>query len=211
MSPPADQSQEKWQRLYETYRGELLRFLRRAFPRLRDEAEDVLQQVFAEALRNNPDERNLRNWLYSAVRHRALDRLRRWERRAFNQLAQSQQASSSTSSGREEETALAQNSPGPRTHILEAERRTRQGMLLSQVLEEFVRWCEERPGRLRIKEAYERSLRGQRPAEIAQAMQVRREQVYEWHRQARNWVYERIRRADVDRTVFRTLHQVRPD
>ncbi len=209
MSPPEDQAQQKWQRRFESYHAELLRFLRRAFPRLRDEAKDVLQDVFAEALQRNPEGENLRSWLYTAVRHRALDRLRRWERRAFEQLALSQ--GSSSGSSRSSDTAPAAKAPGPSTQALEAERRGRQGILLSQVLEEFVRWCEKRPGRLRIKEAYERALRGEPPARIAQAMQVPREQIYEWLRQARSWVYQRIRHEDVEGSVFLTLHRVKPD
>ena len=192
----------------EPYRPELLSYLRRAFPRLGAEAEDVLQQVFLELWQRWPEAsqwpgEQLRRWLYRAVRHRALDQLRGWERRAFERLCRQ------TDHGQASDDRYhpAQPSPGPRTAALEAERRARQGVLLSQILEEFVRWCERHPGRARIKEAYERALRGQRPGEIAVAMRMPPQRVYDLLHQARQWVYQRLQQADVHRSVFLTLQR----
>ncbi len=197
----------KHENLLEDYRKPLLKFLECGFPRLKDEVEDLVQRVFAEALECGFDKKldavQLRRWLYTTVRRRAIDYLRKWERRAFIQLAQKQ--SHSDLSGAVEEEGGA----GPQTQALEEERRQRQGVLLSQVLQEFVRWCESSPRRILLKEAYERALRGQSASQIAQAMQVSSQQVYQWCSDARCWIYDRIIQKDIDRTVFLTWHRAR--
>jgi DNA-directed RNA polymerase specialized sigma24 family protein len=78
-------------------------------------------------------------------------------------------------------------------------------VLLSQVLKEYCRHCEERPERLKQKEVYERALRGQRPAEIAQAMDITRNSVDQHLHRARKWIMERVRQADVHHSVFSSL------
>jgi len=81
---------------------------------------------------------------------------------------------------------------------------------LSQVLTEFCRRCEARPEMLKQKEIYERSLRGQKPAAIAAALGIERGTVDVHLKRARDWIRERVRQADVDRSLFLTLHRRKP-
>jgi len=203
---------------FTAHRAALCRWLQQAFPRLRDEAEDILQNALAETLRRVRAEGfypevGWVGYLRVVARHRAIDRLRSWERRLFWQLAGSSRSdlssrSSGSSSG---DASLADGTAGPATQLAEKERRSRQGLLLSHVLQQFCHWCERRPDRLAIKEAYERSLRGQKPAEIAAAMGLSADEVYGLLNRARQWVLQRIRQADVDRSVFLTLHRRKPE
>jgi len=101
----------------------------------------------------------------------------------------------------------ADKRPSPSAELAEHQRRTRQGLMLSDVLAAFCRWCEGRPEGLKMKEAYERSLRGERPADIAAAMGMSRAGVDTSLSRARQWVLQRVRQADVDQSVFLTLHR----
>lgn len=192
----------------------LRRWLTQAFRRLGDEADDILQEAVTETVRRLRTEgfRPQVGWigyLRTVARHRAIDRLRSWEFRLFQRLgtggAADEADPSAGSAGDRAEPA--EQRPGPPTQLLEAERRSRQGLLLSEVLEEFSRWCESRPNRLAIKEAYERSLRGQPPAAIAAGLGLAPGEVYTLLNRAREWVFQRVRQADVDRSVFLTLHR----
>jgi len=90
--------------------------------------------------------------------------------------------------------------------VLESERRLRQGLLLSDILREFVSLCEQLPtGHLR-KTIYERALRGEKPLAIAGALALNRNSVDQHLKRARDWILDRIQRKDVDRSVFRTLY-----
>jgi len=200
-----------------THRNHLRRFLQHGFRRLADEADDILQDVFAETVRRVRAERfcpriGWVGWLRMVARHRAIDRLRQLERRVLERLASGgrPEIAGRTSGARPGDDHPADQAPGPKTQLAEAERRRRQGILLSNVLEQFCRWCEGSGRRLPMKEAYERSLRGQQPAEIATAMGISANEVYNLLNRARHWVFERIRQADVDRSVFLTLHRRKP-
>jgi|GEM_PF-822205 RNA polymerase sigma factor (sigma-70 family) len=199
-----------WNGLRETLR----RYLVRAFPRLQDEAEDILQEAFLHAMeRLRAGESNAvgdwPSWFRTVVRNRAIDRLRKWERRAFRQLSQQKNSRSSSRSSSSRETCSSTDpsdpTPSPATQTIEKERRTRQGLLLSDVLAAFCRYCEANPTRLPMKEAYERVLRGQSPKQIAQAMALKPEEVHQLIYRARHWMLDRIRQTDVDRSVFMTL------
>ena len=61
------------------------------------------------------------------------------------------------------------------------------------------------------KEVYERALRGQKPAEIAEAMRLSRGNVDVHLKRARDWILERARQSDVHGTVFQTLHRRKPE
>lgn len=189
-------------------------WLRHVFPRLRDEAEDILQDAITETLHRVRTEgfRPQAGWyayLRWLAKQRALDRLRCCERRVFHRLSLGSPAEDSDCATAREDWrhGPVDPRPVPSQSLEEAERRGRQGLLLSNVLQQFCHWCESRPERGRIKEAYERSLRGQPPAQIATAMGLAPAEVYTLLNQARNWVVERIRQTDVDRSVFLTLHR----
>lgn len=202
---------------FTTHRAALRRWLQQAFGRLRDRADDILQDAFAETLCRVRSQAfcppiGWVGYLRLVARNRAIDQLRSWERCLFRQLVAGSlsEASSRSSQPSASDPGPSDKTPGPNTQLAEKERRGRQGLLLSQVLEQFCRWCESRPDRLAVKEAYERSLRGQQPGEIAAAMQVTAEEVYGLLNRARQWVFQRIRQADVDRSVFLTLHRRKP-
>ena len=193
----------------------LREYLVRAFPRLASEVEDLLQEVFLEAIQRcraegMPAVVDWRGWCRTAVRHRAIDRLRMWERWAFRQLSGQKTSSQSDSfdSSRPSDSSSSEpvdTSPGPATRVGEKQRRTRQGILLSEVLAAFCRFCEAKPVRLKMKEAYERALRGQTPEQIAAAMHLPPTEVHQLLYRARQWILERIRQADVEQSVFITL------
>ncbi len=200
-------------RVLEHCRPRFLDYIIRGFPRLAGEAEDLLQQAWLEARRRVVDEgfrpqTGWESWLRALIRSRAIDRLRALERQVFLSWQARTSDVSANLPGNEPRSPL----PSPSREVVEQERRQRQGLLLSEVLAEFCRWCEAKPagsgqaGRLALKEAYERSLHGQSPADIAAAMGVPRETVYQWLHQARQWVYRRISDKDIDRSVFLTLY-----
>ncbi|MGQ9574613.1 MAG: sigma-70 family RNA polymerase sigma factor [Thermoguttaceae bacterium] len=203
---------------FEAHRAALRRYLQQAFFRLRDQADDFLQEAVKQTLDRIRAEAFCPQvgwiaWLRRGARNRAVDFLRSWERRLFRQLPW---ASPPEASGLSSGTGCGERGPleagaGPESRLAEAERRGRQGLLLSQVLEEFVRWCEARPERLAIKEAYERSIRGQKPAEIAAAMEISADRVSQLLNRGRERVFKRVGRADVDHSVFVTLHRRKPD
>lgn len=204
-----------FQTLWKQWEEKLREYLVRAFPRLASETDDILQEVFLEAFQRSQADglspvEDWWAWCRTAVRHRAIDRLRQWERRAFRQLSGQKTSSQSDSfdSSRPSESSSREpvdSSPGPATQAAEKQRRTRQGLLLSEVLVDFCRFCEAKPARLKMKEAYERALHGQRPEQIAAAMELPPAEVHQLLYRARQWILERIRQADVDRSVFVTL------
>ncbi|WP_347243998.1 sigma-70 family RNA polymerase sigma factor [Thermogutta sp.] len=188
-------------------RKELERFARAAFPRLAHDVDDLLQEIWLElqakvASADFQAPKNCESWLRMLVRSRAIDRLRSMERRILYSLTNKKDLDSETP----ERNEPIDTGPSPATYAIEQERRRRQGLLLSDVLVEFCRWCEKRPQRLGIKEAYERSLHGQSPAQIAEAMGVSPESVHQWLHQAREWVRQRVTERDVERSVFLTLY-----
>ena len=199
--------------VYQSALGSLQDWLVRSFPRLRNDAEDILQSAYLELIQRvriqgvSPGT----NWetaLRQLARQRAIDRLRSVEYRIFRQMTGGTDEDTETG---EDMPQVSENvegrMPPPVAEVATRERRTRQGLLLSNVLEEFCSWCESVPSRLVIREAYERSLRGQKPAEIAEAMGLPAVQVHSLLHQAREWVYERVKKHDVNRSVFLTLHR----
>lgn len=193
--------------VFQTLRIPLRRFIVSAFPRLADDAEDILHNVWLEAYKKATEEGFIpkggwEKWLWMLTRSRAIDCLRSIERSIFIGWGKSRDESEHSSNFNEP----ADGGSSPSEHVLERERRYRQGLLLSEVLNEFCRWCEKKPQRLAIKEAYERALHGQNAGEIAQAMGAHPDSVYQWLHQAREWIRTRLGQKDVDRSVFLTLY-----
>ncbi len=191
-------------------RERLERFLVSRFPRLRSSADDVIQDVLLELLQSQEtpkDAEDREQWfrfLCQRIRWRAIDRLRQIERHALFSLAQ-RGASDGGSSKRSDSDDPADGGAGPAVVALEAERRGRQVLLLSDVLREFTRWCESRTGGFRMKELYERRLRGQSPSTIMEAMQISRAAYDQSLKRARTWILERVKQQDVHRSVFQTV------
>jgi len=198
-----------WSEYYRQFHEQLCQFLRRGFPRLADQVEDIVQTVLAEALSKQPSQawtpEQLAGWLRVAAKHRALDLLRAAERRLLVRLSQLGRQDSQQSAWEP-----ADQRPSPSSQFAQQQRRGRQALLLSEVLQEFCRWCEGRPDGPKMKQIYERSLRGQKPQQIAAAVGVTRASVDTTLSRARQWVLRRVRQADVDRSVFLTLHRCAP-
>ena len=200
---------ELWSEYYGQFHDQLCQFLECSFPRLADQVEDIVQTVLAEALSKPPSQsltaQQLAVWLRVAARHRALDLLRAAECRLLVRLSQLGRQDSEQSAWEP-----ADQRPSPSSQLAQQQRRGRQGLLLSEVLQEFCRWCEGRPDGLKMKQIYERSLRGQKPQQIAAAMGATRASVDTTLSRARQWVLRRVRQADVHRSVFLTLHRCAP-
>lgn len=189
-------------------REELRISLRRKFPRLDDSAvDDIVQAAYVETAERRrhgfqPDS----NWLAYLrwlVARRAVDRLRERERELLRHWSEA-------SSMPADPAVIAARGLPPDSALAEGERRVRQGLTLSDVLQEFCRHHESRSGAQTQKQVYERALRGQMPKEIADAMGLDRNNVDQHLKRAREWILNRIQAADVDRTVFLTLHRRLP-
>lgn len=202
-SPTPDSSPRDYQELF----ARLGEYLRQRFARLdADTVEDIVQwtlsEFWQEAGQRPPD--NPWAYLRRMASNNAIDWIRRQERIRFEQLSRqgvsgdiSRQASPAAEVTGRERTPLSQ--------VLEEERRKRQGLLLSEVLQQFTADCQRRPEGGKMKEAYERSVRGQAPDEIAAAMGISKSQVYLLTSRARRWVLRRLQAQDVNRSVFATL------
>lgn len=214
----------------------LCAYIAHSFPRLRDWAEDLVQAVLQEVLegarRASPggvaflirafeheaalwrsqgvgEEQCWLRYLRRRVKWRAIDWLRQAEHRALVVLGN--EDGSDTDQPQADLSDSRQLSPS--AYHEEAGRRREQVLLLSDVLREFTDWCEEpgRRGGATMKELYERRVRGQGPSQIAAAMGLTRNTMDQTLKRAREWIMERIRRLDVDQSVFRTIFRGRAD
>ncbi len=185
--------------------------LHRKFPRLDDSTCADLAQVAAKETLHKIRDENFQpkkdwwTWLLWLASHRALDYLRQFEIVAFESLA----------AGRGESNTSVWQPPDPGSPpsqvLAEAERRGRQGLTLSEILAEFCRWRESLPDGYKMKEIYERSLRGQKTADIAVATGELPGTVDVTITRARKWILARTRQADVHRSIFLTLHRRKPE
>jgi len=184
-------------------KGAIIAACVQAFPQLQADAEDLFHEVLLEGLEKARTEsfvpgQGWAAWLRWMIRNRALDRLRVRERELFSSWTQRQ--------GTCWQPEVPDPSPLPSSLVAERERRKRQGLLLSQVLAEFTRWCEARADGFRMKTIYERRVRGESPEAIARDLGISRNTVDVMVKRAREWIYGRICQVDVDYTVFQTLH-----
>ncbi|RMG40350.1 MAG: sigma-70 family RNA polymerase sigma factor [Planctomycetota bacterium] len=191
-------------------RQRLHRFIVVRFPRLAGMADDLIQDALIETLQSGSspkDSSDPKKWfshLCQLIRWRALDRLRRIERQALVSLSQA--GGHDGSSGHQSrDAALEDDAVAPSERLGEAERRQRQVLLLSDVLREFTQWCESRSSGFRMKEIYERRLRGQAPGTILEQMQLSRAAFDQSLKRARNWIFERVKQQDVHHSVFQTI------
>jgi RNA polymerase sigma factor (sigma-70 family) len=177
--------------------------LGRAFPRLANDAEDLVQhavlQAFQDVRRNQfRPEKGWHVWVWAVAVNRARDRLRRIELKLFKRLSTAVDSS-------DEDRLPPGPSPSPSAAVVEKERRDRQGKMLSDILQEWCRHCEETAEGLMHKQSFERLLRGQKYEEIAAALGVPRNTLYQWRNRAYQWILERVRQTDVNRSVFMTM------
>lgn len=181
----------------------LYAFLRSRYPRLQSDHDDIIQDVrlgVLKRLSNEPGFEPTCRWstyLIRAVINATNRVLRNYERTWFITLA-------------DEDDVAADSHPDPANILIEAERRERQTLLLSDILREYVTQCEEGSRHVQ-KEVYERRWRGQSPSQIAKEMRLKEDNVNQNVNRARNWVRERIQQADVAQSVFLTLLNLRRD
>lgn len=191
-------------------RQRLERFVASRFPRLRNSSDDLIQDVLLEVLQSTEtpqDPTSTEQWfafLCRRLRWRAIDRLRELERQALSSLA-SGSSGDSSSSQRSSGANPTATGPAPPLAAMEAERRHRQVLLLSDVLREFTRWCESRSNGFRMKELYERRLRDQSPSAIMEAMGMTRAAFDQTLKRARDWILNRVKQHDVHHSVFQTI------
>lgn len=204
-------AEDEFTAVYRDQFEELCKVLHRKFERLDDAAcADLVQLATMETLgkirrENFQPEKDWRSWLLWLSANRARDYLRQVvEVASLDALAANDDGSCLG-------WQLADAGSPPSQVLAEAERRGRQGLTLSQILAEFSRWCESRSDGHKMKEFYERSLRGQKAADIAASKNVPRGTVKVTLNRARDWVLDRIRQADVHRSVFATLHRRKPE
>jgi hypothetical protein len=171
--------------------------------------EALLQTL--DKVRKEPfrPEKGWQAWLYSVARNRARDRLRRVELKLFEDLSSHE----SSSSG--EGWQPSDRGASPSQRAVEGERRSRQGKMLSDILQEWCRHCETSAEGLLHKEFFERLLRGQDYEAIKTVMNDRfsklgkpgisKNTLYQWRKRAHQWILERVRQTDVNRSVFQTM------
>lgn len=181
--------------------------------------EDAVAEAHGEALEKcrsgfQPKSDWWTYWRWLADK-RALDRVRKIEREKTVSIA----TLSEDSSGAEWEPA---DRDGPPDQIAmareevsrevdrERKRNVRKRKMLSEILKEFTSECEKNK-RLSQKQAYERLLRGQKADQIAIAMTIERNHVYQLIRRSREWLSERIRQKDVHESVFNTFRAIEAD
>ena len=92
----------------------------------------------------------------------------------------------------------------------EINRRGRQQLLLSDILQEYIQRCQQQNMQAQ-REIYERRLRGQDAKLIESAMVVPRGSIDKHLQRARDWVNERMQQADVERSVFQTFLRPKRD
>ena len=189
-------------------------YLKRLFPRLKDAPiADLVQDAYLRLEQRKKDGEvivNERAWVRRKSKFLALTYMKgmvepswlgaRGEAQVPKTLRDWLAREGKRQQRREDELA-------PGRLVVDIERRGRQEKMLSNVLEEFCRLCEQE-GWAKKKEAYERALRGQKSREIVEAMKVPKAKVDKYLWEARQWILDRIRKADVHKSVFETLHQL---
>ncbi|GBD36680.1 hypothetical protein HRbin36_01807 [bacterium HR36] len=206
---------------------ELALYVRQLFPRLKEEAEDIVQAVLAQVCAALQEKTSDHRWpamqrrlqiylnqgmdwdtawrcyLRRLARWRAMDLLRCQEGRALVILSTYPNTDATSPP-----VEFPGDVPAPDEIVIEAERRERQVRWLSDIFRSFVEWCEHHANRsgLLTKEVYERRVRGQKADDIVQALHLSsRNHVDQIVKRARSWILEQIRKFDVHESVFITL------
>ncbi|MDC0176259.1 sigma-70 family RNA polymerase sigma factor [Planctomycetaceae bacterium] len=194
--------------VYEEKFDELCRHLDRKFQRFdRATCEDLAQRVYLETLKkirhdDFQPENGWWNWLRWLASKRALDYLRLFEREAMESLSPPGEDSSRGG------WQPAVHNITPSDNLAQAERRGRQVTLMSDVFQEFCRHCETKDQESPQKEAYERTLRGQKPVKISEAMGISRSHVDVLVKRARDWFHKRIDQVDGNDSALNTLRRL---
>lgn len=187
------------------YAPKMLGYLRKCFPRLDDaDREDAVQTVLVKMLASNADIVPTDAYLRQAAKNSALDILKQRERGWFKSLgsevAKKELASLSPLEADMQDADIA----------AEINRRGRQKLLLSDILQEYAQRCELQNMQTQ-REIYERKLRGQEVKIIESSMDVTRASIDKHLQRARDWISNRMQQADVEKSVFQTFLRPKRD
>ncbi len=206
--------------LYEReHKSDLEKTIRGKYPWLEDRGllEDILQEaaiVFWQNYQRRVDIKNWGGYLYKFALNASVHAYRLLVR-AEAQLKEEELGQRIPLDEVEDKKALP-----PDEEAIRQERRDRKKRMFGDVLREFVRYCEttkaeveEKLARRRMKEVYERFLRGEDPKSIAGSMGIDRNYVDQLKKRARDWVFEAVSTSDENESVFVSLFkalEVRP-
>jgi len=200
-------SEAEFTTVYKAKFDELCGYLdRKFFPLCRAECEDLAQYASIETLEKIrksgfQPRKDWWTWLRWLGSKRALDYLRLLEREAMESLSTPRDGSSGDG------WQPAVHNTTPSENLAQAERRGRQVTLMSNIFQEFCRHCETK-NKNPQKQAYERTLRGQKPVKIAKAMGISRSYVDVHVKRARDWFHSRIGQVDGNDSVLNTLRRL---
>lgn len=187
------------------YHGKMLNYLRKCFSRLDDaDLEDAVQTVFVEVLARRADfvpaNAKWETYLCQAAFNAARGIWKQRERGWFKSLGGELEA------GEKDSPALTpiDDYGHPDIVAVEVERRGRQQLLLSDILQEYALRCEQQNMQTQ-REIYERRLRGQDAKLIMASMGVARNNIDKHLERAREWINDRMQQADVEKSVFQTV------
>lgn len=192
---------------YVAERERLVQQLKRMFPSLTiHECEDLVQLAFVAALLEcgKPDfelRQSWLAWLRAVARFRALDYLREREACSLDAMLRH-----TASDGDSQAAPFDPKQPGltPSQVLQQAERGQRRRVLVSDLLADYVRHVERYDMSLQ-REVFERSLRGQSPADAAADMRLPRQQVYDHRSRAFDWIRRQVAERDAQGSVLATL------
>lgn len=187
----------------------VLGYVRRCFPHMDDaDRQDAVQTVFVQTIAKGadfvPSEGTLCTYLCKAAFYAALEISKKHERGWFQQMADGAAAEVIDSNVLPPLAAQVREEEEQSRIAAEVNRRGRQQLLLSDMLQEYVQRCELNHWQTE-REVYERRLHGQDAKVIMAAMGITRANFDKKLQLARDWIKQRMRQADVDRSVFQTF------
>lgn len=211
--------------LYREYGKPLVGYLRCVFPSVRQvDLEDIVQFVFlkdvVERLQQAPDFEPRKDWL-AWLRWKSTCRMRDFLRIRYEKAwieAISKQPVADADAPRPPEPADSIKTPSQL--LMEKEKRDRRQILLGEMLATYCRQCEEDcqdlarkepkdwkkavAARWEEREVFERSLRQQETRDIASAMGIREQRVYELRVSVRRKLRAIVGEADPRGSLFGT-------
>lgn len=191
---------------YVAERERVIRELNRLYRSLtHDDCEDLVQLAFFHALQEcqKPGfalQQTWLAWLRTVARNRTLDYLRRREAWSLDALLRN----ATSGDGSDAAFEPPQRGLTPSQVLQQAERGERRRVLVSDLLADYVAHVEKYDMRLQ-REVFERSLRGQKPAEIAAEMSLPPQRIFDHRSRAFEWIRQQVAQRDVHGSVLATV------
>ena len=195
---------------FRAQRSSLVGWLRRQFDVLSEpECEDVVQFAFLQAIKAiEGGDFHLTHtwmaWLRQVARNAAISYLRGMEEQSLDALA-----AGHGSEDRSERRSIPLSDHGaltPSQYLAKAERGERRRLLVSDLLRSYVAHVEQY-GMWVQAEVFERSLRGQKPAQMALEMELPPARVYEHRARAFEWLRGKIHQQDSRGSILASAFQ----